>query len=218
MLSPDLLHSPRFWQLITRLGEAEILLPLALLCALAWARHADKRRAALLWMALLVLAAALTTATKVAFIGFGIGVAAINFTGISGHAMFASAIYPLLMLTLLGAGTVTRRQLALALGCALALLVAVSRVQVGAHSWSEVAAGVLVGGAVTALVLALAETGHSVLRPLVPALFLAWMALTPLHLQASSTHSLVTRLALGLSGHVQPYTRTEMLRLRAQNS
>ena len=41
-----------------------------------------------------------TTASKVAFIGWGLGLSALDFTGISGHAMIASAVYPLLLGTL----------------------------------------------------------------------------------------------------------------------
>lgn len=219
MITADLPDPLPIWHLITRMGEAEILLPVAVLSALALCLRPDKRRLALAWMLLIITAALITTASKVAFIGWGIGWAAINFTGVSGHAMFATAIYPLLMLTLVGGEARARQRFALALGFALAVLVGVSRVEVGAHAWSEVLAGWLLGGAATLMVLAVAGSGGIVLRPIVPIIFLAWMSITPGHMQASQTHSLVTRLALKLSGHVQPYTRSDLLRsLRAQNA
>lgn len=218
MIPLDNLPAWPLWHLITRLGEAEILLPVAVLSALALALRPHKRRMALAWVMLIGIAAAITTVSKVAFIGWGIGWAAINFTGVSGHAMFAAAIYPLLLLTLLGGHTRPRQQLALALGCAMAVLVGVSRVQVGAHAWSEVLAGWLLGGAATLVLLVLTETGDMVLRPIVPIVFVAWMAISPVHLQASQTHSLVTRLALSLSGHQQPYTRSDLQRLRAPST
>lgn len=206
------------WHFITRFGEAEILLPVALLTAAALLMRRDKRTWALLWMGLLGLAVLLTTASKVAFIGWGLGFAIINFTGVSGHAMFASAIYPLLVLTLLNGDTRPRQHLALLLGCALALLVGVSRVAVGAHSWSEVFSGWLVGGSVTAVALLLVDTSNMLVRPIVPVILLAWMSVTPVQMQASQTHSLVTRLALKLSGHEQPYTRMDMLRAARQHT
>ncbi len=85
-----------FWLLLTRLGEAPILLPAAMLALWALSRHAAGRRLALGWLGSLGSAVFLTTATKVAFIGWGLGWPAIDFTGISGHAMFAAAVYPLL--------------------------------------------------------------------------------------------------------------------------
>lgn len=215
----DSLHALPFWHLFTRLGEAEILLPAAVLTALALFARPDTRKLACGWMLLLATAAALTTASKVAFIGWGLGWAAVNFTGISGHAMFASAIYPVLTVTCGSAGSARRRQWLLALGCGLALLVGISRVVVGAHSVSEVVAGLLLGGAVSALTLSYFESAALALRPLVPALLLAWVAVTPFQLQASQTHSLVTRLALSLSGHEAPFTRAKLLhRLRPQST
>jgi membrane-associated phospholipid phosphatase len=126
--------------------------------------------------------------------------------------LFASAIYPVLTVACGSGASPRRRQLLLALGCSLALLVAISRVVVGAHSVSEVLAGLLLGGAVAAATLAYFESTALAIRPLVPALLLVWMAVTPFQLQASQTHSLVTRLALSLSGHEAPFTRAALLR------
>jgi hypothetical protein len=44
----------------------------------------------------IAMAATLVTATKMAFMGFGWGIASIDFTDMSGHAMLAAAIYPVL--------------------------------------------------------------------------------------------------------------------------
>ncbi|NVO05229.1 MAG: phosphatase PAP2 family protein [Rhodoferax sp.] len=214
MLPEHALHAMPYWHFITRLGEAEILLPAALLTAGALLARPHTRRLALGWMALLALAATLTTASKLAFIGWGLGSAAMNFTGVAGHAMFASAIYPVLMLTFVPGASRSRWHFALGLGLALALLVAISRLAVGAHSLSEVLAGLLVGGSVTAATLAWYPSTGLAMRPIVPALLLAWVAVTPFQLQASQTHSLVTRLALAMSGHEAPYTRAELLRHR----
>ena len=83
-----------FWHLLTRLGEAQILLPAMVLvtACLTW-RHGPTRLA-LGWLASTALAATITTLSKVAFIGYGVGLPALDFTGISGHAMFAAAVLP----------------------------------------------------------------------------------------------------------------------------
>lgn len=160
-----------FWTLITRLGEAQLLLPLMLLAVLWLLLQRAPAQAALGWLAATVLAAGLTTASKVAFIGYGWGLPALDFTGFSGHAMFAAAIWPPLLRLAAAAWWPAQPRRGVLAGGALAVLVAVSRVQVGAHSWSEVLAGLLVLGVAWAPAsrthdwvtrLALASSGRSV--------------------------------------------------------
>ena len=212
MISSDAVNSLRIWHILTRLGEAQILLPAAALTAIALFARSETRRLALSWMMLIITAAVITTASKVAFIGWGVGWADINFTGVSGHAMFAAAIYPILMITFVSGQLRGNHRLSLALGCALAILVGLSRIEVGAHSLSEVLAGLVVGGAVTATALAIFETSAILIRLIVPAILLAWVAVMPFELHASQTHSLVTRLALAMSGNETPFKRSELMR------
>ena len=137
---PAGLSAEALWHGVTRLGESGIVLPLmlALAIGLGWsARRADR---GLLLLLPIVLAAALVTATKIAFMGFGWGIAGIDFTRLSGHAKLAAAIYPVLAVAL-APPTWPRRALALAAAAAIAVLVAVSRVAIGAHSESEVLGG-----------------------------------------------------------------------------
>jgi len=201
-----------FWHLVTRLGEAQILLPAAALAILALVDQRQGRPLAGRWLATMVAAVTLTTASKVAFIGWGIGWAALDFTGISGHAMFAAAVYPLLLGTLAPATPRCAPGLAIAAGAALALLVGVSRVTVHAHSWSEVAAGLSLGGAVAMVSLMRGSLTDFRVRLWVPLATAAWLLVMPMHAPASNTHALVTRMALALSGRPSPYTRNELRR------
>ena len=148
--------SEMFWQAYTRLGEAQILLPAAL-AVYGWTvwRAPAARVCASRWLLCVALAAGLTTLTKVAFIGYGLGSARWDFTGLSGHAMFAAAILPVLMRLLVVDQGPTRVRWAVAGGYALAMLVAVSRVKVDAHSVSEVVGGALCGGTASAIALAM---------------------------------------------------------------
>jgi len=201
------------WAAFTRLGEAQLLLPALVLAAawLAWQRGGA--RPALAWLAGTALAAALTTASKVAFIGHGLGWAALDFTGISGHAMFAASVLPLAG-CVAAAPRTPRGQVAwLAAGLGLAAAVAVSRVMVQAHSWSEVLAGLALGAAVTAGVRAVAA--WPVPRPLpgapvalLGAALLLGMAGAP----PSRTHDWVTRLALAQAGRAEPFRRADLHR------
>lgn len=209
------LHDPdylTFWHLLTRLGEAQILLPAALLAALSLLRRPEGRPLVAWWLTLLGFATLLTTASKVAFIGWGVGWPELNFTGISGHAMFAAAVYPLLLGTLNSRAGPAGRRLAVIAGAALALLVGASRIVIGAHSASEVVAGLLLGGAASTAALSLIRLPRAWISPLIPTAAALWLTLTPAHAPPSQTHSMVTRLSLKLSGHTTPYTRAEMLR------
>lgn len=201
-----------FWQVLTRLGEAPILLPAAALSILALVRHRQGRPLAGRWVATLAAAVALTTASKVAFIGWGIGWSALDFTGISGHAMFAAAVYPLLLGTLAPATPRAAPWLAMAAGAALALLIGVSRVAVHAHSWSEVVAGLMLGGAASAVSLMRGHLSESRFKLWVPAATAVWLLVMPAQAPVSNSHALVTRMALTLSGRHIPYTRKELRR------
>ena len=204
------------WPQLTRLGEAQILLP-AMLLALVWlVLQADGRRLALAWGLSTAAAALLTTATKVAFLGFGVGWAALDFTGISGHAMFAAAVIPPLLRLAVGPRTQVGRAAVLAMAYVLAAAVAVSRVEVGAHSWSEVLAGFTTGAVASGLALGAGHWPGLRLARWAPALLLAWALLGGAGAPPSRTHDLVTRLSLSLSGQVQPFTRQGLHRQQPQ--
>jgi hypothetical protein len=83
---------------------------------------------------------------------------------------------------------------------------------VGAHSWSEVIAGAALGALCSGLALASARL--PALRPTrwVPAVLVAWGLVSVIAAPPSTTHDLVTRLALAQSGRAQPYHRWEMQR------
>ena len=213
-----------FWLAVTRLGEAQILLPA--FCAgalwLALARPAGARgrlaqgnahahdhparRSALRWVAGIAATTIVTTLSKIAFLGFGIGIAALDFTGFSGHSMYSWAILPVLAAIVAG----WRGAL---VGVALAMLITYSRVDLGAHSWSEAISGMALGAAAAGWTLAdyLAHPG-AVRAPWWPPLLLAaWLTLLPMRAPPSRTHGLVVAISLKLSGHTRPYTRFELL-------
>jgi len=208
---PDLI----FWHYVTRLGEAGILLPLAF-AAVAWMVFgAGRGRDALRWMASLAAAGVLTTLTKVAFIGWGYGIASLDFTGISGHAVSASGILPMLAWAALMHRGPRLQRAGVAVGVVLAALIAYSRLPVHAHSTSEVLCGFLLGSLVSAVSL------RGLLRPWSPApavpvwlpvLTIAGLALMPLYAPPVHTHEMVTELSLRVSGHAHPFTRADQRR------
>ena len=201
------------WMLFTRLGEAQILVPLDLAAA-AWLwLGARQGRLALRWLFCLGLVAGLTAATKLAFIGWEMGVAAWDFTGISGHSMFAAGSFPMLAwLAVMNRGRGAQR-LGIALAFGLAALIAYSRLPVHAHSPSEAIAGFLVGSIASLISLRGLPGSHPAAVPLwLPAGLAVVLLVSPVSAPPSHSHELVTALSLRLSGRDQPYTREDMLR------
>ncbi len=198
------------WQLLTRLGEIQIMLPA--MAVAAWSIRRNAPRLAGRWVAGMAAAIALTTATKIAFIGWGWGAAALDFTGVSGHALMASGVLPLLLMLALPAAVDRFRVVGLGTGTILALAVALSRIVLGAHSWSEVVAGVALGTAVSATALATGTLPRIRLPAALAYALLAALVIAPATAPASRTHDVVTRIALALSGRPHPYTRWQMRR------
>jgi membrane-associated phospholipid phosphatase len=198
------------WQLLTRLGEAQILVPTMLLGLAIGGRTglvANVR-----WWACTAVAAGFTLASKLAFIGWGWGWAWADFTGVSGHTLFASAVLPPLALLLTAGRAASIRRSLVTGAVALALAVGVSRVLLGAHSVSEVLAGWLLGGAAAALAApGLWRLGQA--APVWPAVaLLAWAVFALTQAGPTRSHERVTDIALRLSGRSQPYVRADLHR------
>ena len=201
-----------WWTQTTRLGEAQILLP-AMALALLWlARQPGGRPLALAWLLATGVAASLTTASKIAFLGYGIGWAALDFTGFSGHAVFAAAVMPLLLRLAIGPGSADGQRRVLIVGYLLALAVAVSRVALGAHSVSEVVAGFGLGAAASATALRAGRWPALQLARWMPLLLRGWAVVAVGGAPASRTHDAVTQLSLALSGRAKAYQRWELHR------
>lgn len=201
-----------WWALLTRLGEAQILLP-AMALALVWlARQPGGKPLALAWLLATAVAATITTISKVLFLGYAIGYAPLNLAGFSGHAMFAASVIPLLVRLAVGPQSADSRRRVLIFGYLLALAVAVSRVKVGAHSVSEVIIGYSLGTAASATALRAGHWPALKLARWMPIALLAWAVAAVGGAPASRTHDAVTRLSLALSGRPKAYQRWEMHR------
>jgi membrane-associated phospholipid phosphatase len=195
-----------FWRQITDFGDSGVMVPACLAIGL-WLTASSARRDALQWLVLFGAAATLVVCTKVAFIGWDVGVSAIDFTGISGHAMSATSVLTVAGLYL---GATSSRKWALAgagLGYGLGVLISISRVMIGLHSVSEVVAGCLLGAIISAAMIKTAQSRRTVLTA--PTLFvLALLAIVVMRYgDKAPSEQLITRVALRLSGHATPYTR-----------
>lgn len=195
-----------FWWWISRFGQAEIVLPCTAALAI-WLAAVGDRRTVLVWLGCLLVALVATVATKVAFLGWGLGIASLDFTGISGHTLMATAIWPVLLSRVTPRGHPAWHSAMALMGFTLALLVAISRLKLAAHSVSEVVAGFMLGGIVSGAAMFGAADAPRLRQGIISIALTLWLAVAPVELPASQAHGLVVRLALRLSNHAQPYTR-----------
>ncbi|WJF89383.1 phosphatase PAP2 family protein [Paraburkholderia bonniea] len=203
------------WYPVTRLGGVALTVPLALAIAL-WLVLGYTWRTACAWLGLLGGAIGVVTLSKIAFLGWGLGIRAWDFTGVSGHAMLSSAVYPVALSLMLANLRAPARLGGVLLGLALGLLVGVSRVVLEAHSPAEAIAGCVLGG-LTAL-LFIAGSWHvrpSRFSPFAIAVSLAALTFA-LHDVRLPTHRWVAHLALTLSGHERPFVRARWKAQRKQ--
>jgi membrane-associated phospholipid phosphatase len=213
-----------WWSHLSALGGLNVTALLALAIA-AWLVGAHCWRLALAWCLLFGTAMLIAAASQMAFLGWGVGVRALAFTGFSGHATRAAAVFPVALFLLLerrGLRREDRRKetrpggqdrrganwlrAAVLAGAVLAAAVAVARVKVGAHSPSEAAAGCLLGLACAGLFIARTRTAQD--RSPQP-LLLGLLAATVLLPRADpiNSHQWLTAAALKLSGSDRVWLR-----------
>jgi membrane-associated phospholipid phosphatase len=187
------------WRTLSAFGDSRWLLPMAL-ALLITLPQADAR---LKWRWLLAIAATagVTLASKLAFMGWGIGVKSVHFTGFSGHAAMSSAIYPVVGVLLAGPGS-RARSFGLVIGVLLATAIAWSRIPLHAHSLSEVIAGLALGLSFSTLTLRTASPIHRPPAMAVVAAVIAGMIL-PFTLPDLHTHQFVIALAKFISGRAE---------------
>lgn len=196
------------WQLISFFGESAFLLPCAIFLY-AWLRWRGAGGMARHWLLAFTVTACVVLASKIAFLGWGIGSAAFDFTGFSGHAMMAASILPVLLCLAIPANRPGASLLAACAGVLLALTVGVSRLALHAHSVSEVASGLALGFCVSLPFLMRREVPRGPLTMLAASVALAMMPALPVGGVTGVTHSLVEQVAMFLSGRDRPYQRGE---------
>jgi hypothetical protein len=200
---------------LTNLGAAAAILPMVPAIGLGLWRE-NRHSVATIWAVALSIGIGIVLISKFAFIGWGLGIPSLDFTGISGHTLLATAILPVVF-----AWLPLPRSLslwAIAVGVLLVILVGWSRIVLGAHSWSEVAAGWCLGAMVSGTVVfhmlgsKTIQRKLSVVRGLIVATLLVIVSVSQTAAVNLPAHSLEVRIALALSGHDHPFSRRDMHR------
>lgn len=195
------------WVKIVHLGDAAIMIPTAaavmtyLVAVGAW-------RMAWRWLLLFTLGIGLVVVSKIAFLGWGYGIRALDFKALSGHATSATAVIPVTFYLLLQRTPSMLRAFGVILGIVCGVIVGILVIALNKHSVSEAIAGCLVGVTVS---LAFIGGAHPLpsfrlkpwLLPFCAITFLwAWYAEPP------PVEYWMMRMALYLSGHDTPYNWT----------
>ncbi|TFV96532.1 phosphatase PAP2 family protein [Oxalobacteraceae bacterium OM1] len=195
------------WNKITHFGDITIMAVAALAIA-GWLLAENEKRLALIWALLFTIGMAIVVVTKIAFIGWGIGIPALDFTGFSGHATRAAAVLPVLAYLLFQRAPPAGRVAAIALGYGAAVVLGISRLAVRAHSPSEVVAGLLLGALISgSFILIAGSLQRHIFNPLRIMLVLLVLVPAP-YVQPAPTQKWLTDVTLFFSGHSGPYERT----------
>lgn len=203
--------SSHAWYLITSFGGVGLTLPLAIVIAL-WLTFSYSWRITASWLLLLGSAIGIVTVTKIVFLGWGIGIRKLDFTGISGHAMLSAAVYPVAFFLILLS---TRRSLQIAgiiAGLAGGAAIGLSRIALEAHSPSESTIGFVVGAITASIFIRYIQYHHTQPRRLLSSsiLIISFTILAfILHDVRVPTHKWITYIALKVSNHKRPFVRAK---------
>lgn len=177
-----------------------------------WLRIAISMRMALLWAFWYGTLACIVVFSKLAFLIWGLGVASLDFTGVSGHAAISALVWPVLAALLACAEKVAVRALAMGLGLLLAIIIGCTRVGLGVHSVSEVIAGFLLGSSAALALLSRFRTeSRFPRRRRCICLALAVLLVVPVIYGHRFPSDQLLRFAATQMGHSQrPFTRVDL--------
>ncbi|MFJ2991458.1 phosphatase PAP2 family protein [Pandoraea sp. NPDC087047] len=195
-----------FWITITNFGSAAVTVPLAAALTL-WLLSARAWHAAFAWVALFGAGSLVVAVSKVMFLGWGVGVRELDFTGVSGHTMFAATVYPVIAWLLLRKLALPWRVLGTLAAAAGSVAVGVSRVALSAHSVSESVAGCVVGFSVCAAFAWVTRGDDAPNLKTLPMAASLFVLVMWLHGERVPTQRWITEIALMMSGREQPFKR-----------
>ena len=202
------------WQWVSFFGDSTVLLPSAAAVFMVLFLRRPSRQIAWQWGLLFGITGAIVSASKLAFMGWGIGIRALDFTGFSGHTPLSTAFWLIFLWLVCARGSVALRRTAMVMGYLLAGLVGYSRLAIHAHSPSEVIAGLLLGACGSALFLLLQRNSSRVVDAQ-----LSWggvlsLIIIPVVLlnigTKAPTQSLLGEIAVKLGPLEKPFTRADM--------
>ncbi|GGP25418.1 phosphatase PAP2 family protein [Silvimonas amylolytica] len=196
----------QIWQIVTNFGDSALLLPVAAILV-GWMLYEKAWRCATIWLLLFVPALAVVLGAKLAFLGWGIGIEQLDFTGPSGHTTLSMAIYPTLAVWIVQRMQPRNHAAAYLLGWLFALVVGISRLVLHKHSVSEVVAGVALGTMVSLTWTWLSALDSRPTHHFVLASAIVIMVMCSLHGERAPTQNAIAHWAIAMSGRPVAYNR-----------
>lgn len=199
------------WYSLTFLGDSMLLLPsgIIIFAILIFAYPTWKQ--ACQWILLFGGVGSIVCASKLAFMGWGIGIRELDFTGFSGHSALSASIWPVVLWLLTGRYSNRVRKIAVLCGYALALSIGYTRLVIHVHSVSEVATGLALGFIFSTTFLWLQR---DVPPPRLSYRRIAAALLLPMVLinngTAAPTQGLLEFIAASIAPHERPFTREDL--------
>ncbi len=190
---------------LLHLGDIELTLPLAV-AAGVWMLAARAWRAAAAWTLLYGGTIALVGGSKIAYLGWGIDIAVLDFKAFSGHAAGVTAVYPVLGYLLCRPAGRTLGLAATGAGLALGVVMAVALVGQDEHAVAEAVAGWLLGACASVGTVYQAEPHGVVPGPAAALCAVALFFVSASLMQSAQVGYWMIKLALVLSGNARPYS------------
>lgn len=194
------------WNLITEIGGIVVLGALALIITM-WLLVEQRWALARDWCLLFGGGLLVVLLTKFVFVGWGIGSELLDFTGLSGHSMRAMCALPVLGFLLFYHARPALRQSAVVTLALFGALISYSRLEVHAHSLSEVLSGGGFGLWLAAVFMRrVGEKQQFRFNLSLATVSLLGMLITP-HAGPVATQNMLIELTLKITGHPRPFTR-----------
>ena len=194
------------WHWLSLIGSLAVTGPLGI-AIVVWLLAGKSWRLAAIWVFLYGAGMALVVITKMAFMGWGIGVQSVDFAGFSGHAMRAAAVYPVAGFLVTRSSPPWAQILGSTVGVLLGVLISLSRIYTYAHSPSEAWTGCLLGLVVAGAFIWYASGEHHLALSRILAVLCVPVFLMAPHVRPVPAELWIAKAALYLSGRDYPYTR-----------
>lgn len=202
-------------QILTYLGDSMLLIPTAVIMAILITWKNSDRRAVCFWGLAFSSAGVIVSLSKIAFMGFGIGSARFNFTGLSGHSAMSATLWPVMLWLLSCRLNHVLRMVCIAVGYLIPLMVGVSRLMLNYHTTSEVLSGLILGFTLSSAFLISQRRstfkafsiGQVAIALLLPLLLLGYG-------KTATTQQFLQHLSVHIAGIDHAWTRADLLKLR----
>ena len=196
------------WKLMIDIGHTAVALPLAAAIA-AWLITGRAWRLACCWCVMLAVGLSLVASSKIAFLGWDVGIPSLAFKALSGHALCATAVLPVLFFVALQEAPRSWRTRGVVFGIGVSLVLGVLLVHFRFHTASEVFASSLLGLSISLGYIRIARTlpAPGLSRWTVPMSALAFVLVFAV--KPSVVSHKLDDVALYFSGRDQPYKWSE---------